>query len=142
AKPIGNLWNQPLTLFSAMFSGCGSGTLTDFSLLAVQDGEFVNLLPIVRLSNQSELRIWNERALSSLPVILTADFLWNIKEGETHFSGHHYQIDVYVFDDANERYFREVSYQTVRKYPGLDEANSLRVIESERQAILAKLHQD
>jgi hypothetical protein len=142
AESIGNLWKQPLTLFSATFSACGSGSLTDYSLLAIREGEFIDLLPTVRLSNQSELSIWNVREVSPLPIILTADFLWNFEDGETHFSGHRYQIDVYTFDQASERYTHKLSYQTTRKYPGLDEAESIRVIEPERQTILAKLHQD
>src|SRR5580658_4792965 len=37
AKALGRFNGQELTLFTAMFSGCGSGTLTHFSLLTVRD---------------------------------------------------------------------------------------------------------
>ena len=59
AVPVGRLNGQELTLFTAVFSGCGSGTVTNFALLAVKDGEFVNLLPRVELTNQSEYKFWN-----------------------------------------------------------------------------------
>jgi hypothetical protein len=43
ATPVGKIDGNELTLFTATFYGCGSGTLTDFSLLTVRNGEFVNL---------------------------------------------------------------------------------------------------
>ena len=82
AKAVGRLDGKELTLFTAMFSGCGSGTLTYFSLLAVRDSEFVNLLPKVELTNQSEYKLWSLPHYSSLPVLVTADFIWDYKAME------------------------------------------------------------
>jgi hypothetical protein len=94
ATPVGRFDGHELTLFSAMFSGCGSGTLTDFSLLSVHDGEIVNLLPTIRLTDQSEFKLWNMARISKLPVLVTADFIWDFKAGETHFGRHHYAIRI------------------------------------------------
>ena len=65
AKAAGRFHGQELTLFTAMFSGCGSGTLTHLSLLTVRGGEFVNLLPKVELTNVSEYKLWTLNQFSS-----------------------------------------------------------------------------
>lgn len=95
AITVGKLDGPPLILFSADFSGCGSGTLTDYSLLTVRAGEFVNLLPKVRLTNQSEFKFWSLPQISRLPVLATADFIWDFDalnksngQEETHFAAH------------------------------------------------------
>jgi hypothetical protein len=139
ARTIGRLDGQPLILFSAMFSGCGSGTLTDYSLLTTQRGEFVNLLPRVGLTNQSELRAWQLPQISELPVLATADFLWDFDAKETHFATHRYQIAIYAFDKESKRYIQRLSYKTNKKYEGLDEANEIKVLELERLTILSRL---
>ena len=139
AKAIGRVGGQELTLFTAMFSGCGSGTLTHFSLLTVRDGEFVNLLPKVELTNQSEYRVWSFPHLSALPILVTADFAWDFDAGETHFAHHRYEISAYSFDPRTGRYQLKTSYQTTRKYAGLDDSDAIHVLEAERPTLLAKL---
>ncbi len=139
SERVGNLEGEPLTLFTAMSSGCGSGTLTDFSLLAIRDGEFVNLLPAVRLTNQSEYKFWNLPQVSKLPVLVTADFVWDFKAKETHFAAHRYRIAAYVFDSGASRYSPRVSYVTKKKYSGLDERDRISVLGPEKPEILAKL---
>ncbi len=131
-----------------MFSGCGSGTLTDFALLTVRDGEFVNLLPRVRLTNQSEYKLWSLPQFSKLPILLTADFIWDFEtmqksnfNEETHFASHRYHIEVFAFDARSGRYLQKVHYETTKKYPGLDEADKIRVLDPEKPVILAKLAQ-
>lgn len=146
AMPVGRLDGQPLILFSATFSGCGSGALTSSSLLVLRNGEFVNLLPKVELTNQSEYKFWNLPNISKLPVFATADFIWdfgamrksNYNE-ETHFAAHRYQINVFVLDPEAGRYLQKLSYQTTNKYPGLDEVDKIQVLDAERPVILAKL---
>jgi len=126
-------------LFTAMFSGCGSGTLTHLSLLTVRDGEFVDLLPNVELTNQSEFRFWNWPHFSTLPLRVTADFLWDFDAGETHFAPHRYEVHVYAFDARTDRYLLRISYATKKKYPGLENSDEVRVLEAENPAILTKL---
>jgi len=139
ATPVGKLGGQPLVLFSAMFSGCGSGTLTDYSLLTIRAGEFANLLPKVRLTNQSEYRLWALPQISNLPILATADFIWDFKADETHFAAHRYHVEAFVFDTKSGRYVQRVCFDTAKKYPGLDEVDQIRVLEAERAVILAKL---
>jgi hypothetical protein len=146
AVQVGQLDGQPLILFSAMFSGCGSGTLTDYSLLTIQKGEFVNLLPHVRLTNQSEYKFWDQQEVSKLPVLVTADFIWNFGNpkdpntpGETHYGDHRYQIDAFDFDAKSGRYAKAVVYTTSGKYAGEDSEGPMQVLEAERPQILDKL---
>jgi hypothetical protein len=131
-----------------MFSGCGSGTLAHFSLLTVRDGEFVNLLPKVELTNQSEYKLWSLPHFSSIPVLVTADFIWDYNAmeksnytEETHFAHHRYTISLYIFEPKSGRFIRWLQYATTRKYPGLDDVDEIRVLESERPTILSKLRQ-
>jgi hypothetical protein len=146
AKPVAQLAGHELTLFTAAFSGCGNGTLTSFSLLTVKDGEYVNLLPKVELTNQSEFKLWRLPLLSGLLVLATADFVWDYEtmkasnySKETHFARHRYQVCVYVFDTKTGKYLQRLQYETARKYPGLDEVDEIRVLNAEMPAILAKL---
>jgi len=149
ATPVGQLGGHELTLFTAMFSGCGSGTLTHFSLLTIRDGEFVNLLPKVELTNQSEYKLWSLPQFSSLPVLVTADFIWDFEAmqksnytKETHFAPHRYRVKAYIYDAKSGQYFQKVNYETTKKYPGLDDADEIRVLDAEKAVILAKLEQN
>jgi hypothetical protein len=139
AVDIGNLDGQPLTLFSATFSGCGSATLTGYSLLAVRSGEFANLLPTVGLSNQSELKVWHLSQISSFPIVVTADFIWDFDAKETHFAPHRYEIAAYVFDIKSGSYRQEMTFKTEAKFPGLDDVDNIAVLENQRPIIIAKL---
>lgn len=148
AKAVGRLNGKELTLFTAMFSGCGSGTLTQSSLLTVRNGELVNLLPKVELTEQSEYKFWNLPQFSSLPVLVTADFIWdyeamkksNYKE-ETHLARHRYTISLYVFDSKSGRFVQRLQYATTKKYPGLDDVDGIKVLDTQRPTVLARLRQ-
>jgi hypothetical protein len=149
ATPVGQLDGHELTLFTAVFSGCGSGILTHFSLLTVRDGELVNLLPKVELTNQSEYKFWSLPEFSNLPVLITADFIWDFEAmqrqnytEETHFAHHRYTISLYIFDQKSRQYLQKVQYETKKKYPGLDDADEIQVLDTERPTILAKLRQE
>jgi hypothetical protein len=148
AKAVGRLDGKELTLFTAMFSGCGSGTLTHFSLLTVRDGEFVNLLPKVELTNQSEYKFWSLPDFSSVPVFVTADFVWDYEAmekskytEETHFAHHKYTISLYIFDSKSGRFIQRLQYVTTKKYPGLDDEDEISVLKFERPTILSRLRQ-
>lgn len=69
AKRVGQIDGRELILFTATFSGCGSGTLTSLALLTVKNGDLTNLLPKVELTNQSEYKLWQVPAISKLPVL-------------------------------------------------------------------------
>jgi hypothetical protein len=141
ALAVGQLNGHELTLFSSMFYGCGSGTLTSYALLTVNHCEFVNLLPEVELTNQSEFKLWNLPQFSHLPVLVTADFIWEFEAGETHFAPHRYRIEAFVFNAKSGRYLQRVRYETTKKYPGLDEVDEIRVLTAERPTILGNIGQ-
>ena len=122
-----------------MFSGCGSGTLTSVSLLSVKNRAFLNLLPEVHLTNQSEYKLWRLPQISSLPILATADFNWDFKAEETHFAAHRYHIEAFVFDSKSGRFLQRVRFDTAKKYPGLDEVDEIRVLEAEKPTIMSKL---
>ena len=141
AKRVGQGAGRELTLFTATFSGCGSGTLTSLALLTVKNGKLTNLLPKVELTNQSEHKLWQLPSISKLPVLATADFIWDFDAGETHFAPHRYTVELFVFDASLGQYTQRIAYETKRKYPGLDDADSIRVLDAEKADILAKLKQ-
>jgi hypothetical protein len=146
ARKIGMLGGKDLVLFSATFSGGGSGDLTDLSILAERGGELVDLLPAVQLTNQSEFKLWILPRYSRLPVLVTADFIWDFDamkasnySEETHFAHHRYGIRVYIYDEKAQGFLERIDYVTQKKYPGLDDLDSVRVLNAERPVILAKL---
>jgi len=127
-----------LVFFWSRFSGGGSGTLDRLAILRYEPGgKIVNLLPYVCATNQSDRAIWNVPKASNFPVLLTADFDW--MDGETHFSPHFYFVNAYRFDAQRDRYTKVFSYRTSKKYPGLDNAEHIRVLEPERAEILKLL---
>lgn len=138
AVAAGQLNGQPLILFSAMFSGCGSGTLTDYSLLTIRNGDFVKLSPKIQLTEQSQNQLWRLSQISLFPVLVTADFLWDFKT-ETHFSHHRYAIHAYVFDPNTGNYLEKLHFETNRKYAGLDDAEEIHVLDSERPNVILQL---
>lgn len=140
ARVVGKLDGRDLILFTATFSGGGSGTLTHLALLEQQSCDFVNLLPTVQLTNQSEYKLWSLPEVSRAPALVTADFVWDLKVGETHFASHRYTVNMYVFDPKLGRYMQRIGYVTASKYPGLDDSATIRVLDAERPTILARLH--
>src|ERR1019366_8791833 len=126
-----------LILFTAESSSGGSGSLTIIALLENHGGRLENLLPKVAVTNQSEHRVWDLPSISTMPVLTTADFIW--ADGETHFARHLYRITSYVYDKNAGRYIQRDDFVTGKKYPGLDEADAVKVLEPEKAAIVARL---
>ncbi len=139
ARPIGTVSGGSLVLFTAESSSGGSGSLTILALLDARDGRYQNLLPEVEVTNQSEYRLWNFPRISAMPILVTADFIWDFDKGETHFAHHRYNITSFVYDKQAGRYLQRDQYVTGKKYPGLDDADEIKVLEPERASILAKL---
>lgn len=127
-------------LFTAMFSGGGSGTLTRFAVLRYSEGlkgaKIENLLPWAGATNVSDWATWIVNGASAYPILVRADFLWG--EGETHFGAHFYKVAAWRFDPAVDRYIQGFEYQTSRKYGGGD-APPIRVLEPERGEITRRL---
>jgi hypothetical protein len=149
AIPVGQLDSVELTLFTAVYSACGSGTLTKFTLLTVRDGEFVNLLPDVELSNQSDYKLWSLPEFSSLPILVTADFIWNYEDmrksnfiEETHAAPHRYRMNAYVYDTKSRRYLQRVHFDTSKMYSGIQDAEEINIVDAEKAVILAKLQKN
>jgi hypothetical protein len=149
AIPVGQIDGRELTLFTAMYSGCGSGTVTKFALLTVRDGEFVNLLPEVELSNQSDYKLWSLPEYSSLPVLVTADFIWDYAAmrksnfiEETHSAPHRYRINAYVYDEKSSRYLIKVHFDTAKMYSGMQDAEEINIVDAEKAVIVAKLQKN
>jgi hypothetical protein len=128
----------PLILFSATFSGGGSGTLDELALLRYeQDGTLRNLLPVVQLTEQGDRAIWQLPSVSPIPVLVTADYVWG--KGQTHFAQHLFEVRAYQYDSASQIYAEKIRYRTNRRYPSLDEADHVNVLVPERAEILRRL---
>ena len=125
----------PALFFSAAGGGV-SGFPIHFALL--RPGETKNLEDCldISVSNQSQHAFWNDPAISTAPIFVTADFVWGPEEG--HDVEHRYIISTYVFGLSREvnRYFLQDRYMTVHKY---DLDAKIDILASERQEILARL---
>jgi hypothetical protein len=127
-----------IILFSAQFSGGGSGTLDSLAILRYESsGKIVNLLPFVGVTNQSDQAMWHAPQVSNYPILVTADFNW--MDGEAHFAKHFYTVSAYRFDDQKGQYIKAFSYRTSKKYAGLDEVDQVNVLSLEREDILRRL---
>lgn len=137
AKDLKLATGTVLIVFTAESSSGGSGSLTSIALLENRNGQLINLLPNVRVTNQSEYHFWSLPAFSAMPVLVTADFVWG--SGETHFSQHHYRITSYVYDKQAGRYVQRDQYVTEKKYAGLDDGDDINVLAAERADIIRRL---
>jgi hypothetical protein len=124
-------------LFTSESWAGGSGSLIAVAILVERAGKLVNLLPDVRVTNQSEYQIWNEPAISDTALVGTADYFWG--EGEDHFGQHRSRISTYAFSKEVESYVLRDDYMTRRKYPGFDEAGTINVIAQEKSEIVSRL---
>jgi len=126
-----------LVLFFAD-SGGGSGSAAKFALLRYHsDHPLYDLLPNLVLSNQSDHALWNIPSVSPMPLLITADFLW---EGGAHYGPHYYEIRAYRYNTKIDKYAQILKYRTSRKYRGFDNFdNPFRLLKFERATILRKL---
>jgi hypothetical protein len=139
AKPLPQAQSETWFLFDAMFSGGGSGTLTRYAILRIEDGNLVNLLPEVSLTNAGEQTIWINPKLSPYPIFVTADFDWDMVAGETHFARHHFFVSVWLLDPKRTLYTKVLTYRTAKKYDSLDNTDTISVITPEHAEILRRL---
>ena len=127
-----------LVLFNANCGG-GSGSADRYVLLRSEpDGHFKNLLPEIVVSNQADVATWDLPTVSALPVFVTADFLWGGMEA--HYSSHFFEVRMYVYDEAADRYKLRRKYTTSQKYPGIDNwEQAPEILDSERGKIIEML---
>jgi len=149
AVELGKLDARPMLLFTATYSAGGSGDLTSYALLTQKDSDFVNLLPALQLTNQSEFAVWNLPEFSAQPILLAADFVWNPyhmkgsqNEQETHYGPHKYTVRAFLFDPSIGRYRESFHYDTERSYSGLNNVGAIRVLDPERKHILVRLRKN
>jgi hypothetical protein len=123
-------------LFFRAAGGGVSGFPIHFALL--RPGETKNLEDSldISVSDQSQHAFWNEPAISTAPIFVTADYVWGPEEG--HHVAHRYIISTYVFGLSREvdRYYLQDQYMTVQKYD-LDAKTD--ILASEKQQILVRL---
>jgi hypothetical protein len=127
-----------VVLFNANTGG-GSGSSDRYVLLRSDaDGRLKNLLPEIIVTNQADVAMLGLPTVSSLPVLLTADALWEGQEG--HYGSHFFEIRMYVYDSGKDRYKLSHKYSTASKYPGIDNWDQTpEVLEKERKRIVAVL---
>ena len=125
-------------LFNANCGG-GSGSADRYVLLrSGADGHLKNLLPEIIVSNQADVATWDLPTVSPLPVFVTAEYLW--RGMEAHYSSHFFEVRMYVYDEAADRYKLRHKYQTAHKYPGIDNWEQAPVVlERERGNIIEML---
>jgi hypothetical protein len=138
AKPIMLSIGRRLLLVSALSMGGSDGTLC-IALLDEQNQQPVNLLPQVEISsaNSGEWEYLQIEKLSPMPIIVTADPVWNgvrTSNVEGRSGAHQYIIRVFMYDASAGRYVQVVDYATSRKQPGGED-----IIKSEKPSILTKL---
>jgi hypothetical protein len=127
-----------VVLFNANCGG-GSGSADRYVLLRFEpDLHFKNLLPEIVVTNQADVAAWDLPTVSPMPVFLTADYLWGAMEA--HYSSHFFEVRMYVYDPAADRYKLRHKYQTAHKYPGIDNwEQAPEVLEKERGRIIEVL---
>ena len=126
-------------LFTAKSSGGGSGSLHLLALLEPGAGSNLeNLLPPgLSVTEQGEYRFWDEPSISDTALLVVADYVWG--DGETHFSAHYFRISSYVFNSESRHYELRDEYITGKKYPSLDEVDSITALEQEKPEVLGRL---
>jgi hypothetical protein len=131
--------DTPALLFSVENGGV-SGWSIRFALLVPGAGSDLQdlFLSDMSFANQSQHSIWNERAISDLPIFVVADYVWGPDEG--HYGEHRYIISAYFPalspTDESFNYYLQDRYMTTRKYD-LDAGADL--LASEKPEILARL---
>jgi hypothetical protein len=107
--------------WSAAMTAMGFLAMTVRKARAEPNGQLKNLLPGVIVTNQADVAVWDLPTVSALPVFVTADFLW---EDGGHYSPHFFEVRMYLYDPATDRYKLGHKYRTAHKYPGIDNWDS------------------
>jgi len=111
---------QEGVLFVSMFNGGGSGALSLITLWVFneQAKQFVNILPVLTITNLGEYKILHDRGDRLDETLVIADFIW--AEGEAHFDEHKYEIRVYRYNQQANIFEKVGSFVTEEKYPEVE----------------------
>lgn len=94
--------------------------------------------PDLSVSELNEYRLWSEPSISSMALLVVADYVPG--EGESHYgSPHRFPVATYTFNARTHRYQLRDQYLAATRYPSLDEADEIRVLEQQRPRVLARL---
>jgi len=116
--------------FVAQFFGGGSGVLDQVSFWQYdKNTDSFSQAGLVTLTEQSEYKLFGQE-------LVTANARWG--EGETHFSPHRFDIEVYKYT-PNGGYTKLFGYLTAKKYPSLDDTDKIDVISHEMPEIKKRL---
>lgn len=126
-------------LFEAEYSGEGSGSLNLITLWIydVSSKEFINILPLIQITEQGEYQLLTAKD-GLAGVFITADYIWDVVN-ETHFSPHKYEIKIYLFDNKKKTYVFKEEYTTKSKYKSLNDVDHIDVIVPEIKKIKSLL---
>jgi hypothetical protein len=125
-------------LFSVYATASGSGANIHIALLRPSGREAENLLPgDVSLKEISGHKFLTEPAVSESPILITADFVWEL--GENHPDNHRYIISAYVLNPDTDHYYLDDRYMTTRKYEGDFGFDKAEVFVGEKPEIIARL---
>lgn len=98
-----------------------------------QTGSFINLLPKVSLSDQSEYKIYPSFGKRGEAILITADRIWNSNK-ETLYGRHKFEVKIFKLDGF-KGYKLHHKYITKKKYPSYDEVENIEVIGPELNSI-------
>jgi len=116
--------------FIAEFYGNGSGSLRQISFWRYEKTtDSFSQAGLVTLTEQGEYKLLDQ-------MLITADERWG--EGESHFSPHQFDVTAYRYTPASG-YAKAFSYLTARKYPSLDDVDTIDVISHELPEIKKRL---
>ena len=130
--------SERAVLFTARYSAGGSGSSNLWALLVFGRGhKWKNLLPSLTTSEQSDHLYWSSGDFSSFGLFTVADYVF--LKGETHLGAHRYRIRTFELCRSKDTYVLADEFVTKGKYPGLDEADTVRVIEPNLSLIQKRL---
>lgn len=130
--------SEKAVLFTARYSAGGSGSSNLWVILTFgRDHKWKNLLPNLTLSEQSDHLFWSSGDISTFGLFTVADYVF--QKGETHFGAHRYRIRTFEFCRSKHSYVLADEFVTKDKYPGLDEADTIRVIKPNLSRIQKRL---
>ena len=131
-------------MFVAISSYGGSGWSRRISIWTYsgEKESFINILPSLDISNQGEYRLFPKMKNGLEGILVAADAIVNLNQGESHFSPHKYAIKIYQLGKSGT-FKLAGEYVTKIKYPSLDDTSPIDVIGPELQNIeeyLSGLH--
>ena len=120
-------------LFTALHHGQTLGRVMFISIWHFDSTlhKFIDILPNVRLTYQSEYKI--SRNIDGKSIFITADRIWD-ENTESLYSPHRFKICILTLDD-NNFFSITKSYTTENKYKSFDDVERIVVIEKEMETI-------